>query len=74
MQLKIIVEQHPDGYVAYPLGANGVLVGRGDSYEGPLQAIEGNAPRALPAARRHRCEDWCANRPNRKQDRRGVAA
>ena len=30
---KIIVERHPDGYVAYPLGVRGVVVGQGDSYE-----------------------------------------
>ena len=30
---KIIVEKHPDGYVAYPLGVRGVVVGEGDSYE-----------------------------------------
>jgi len=30
---KIIVEKHPDGYVAYPLGLKGVVVGEGDSYE-----------------------------------------
>lgn len=30
--LKIIVEKHPDGYVAYPLGVKGVVVGQGDSY------------------------------------------
>lgn len=33
MQLKIIVEKHPDGYVAYPLGLKGVAVGQGDTYE-----------------------------------------
>ena len=32
-QIKIIVEKHPDGYVAYPLGVKGVVVGQGDSYE-----------------------------------------
>ena len=26
-QYKIIVEKHPDGYVAYPLGLKGVAVG-----------------------------------------------
>jgi hypothetical protein len=26
-QFKIIVEKHPDGYVAYPLGLKGVVVG-----------------------------------------------
>ena len=25
-QIKIIVEKHPDGYVAYPLGVHGVVV------------------------------------------------
>ncbi|MEK7786500.1 MAG: type II toxin-antitoxin system HicB family antitoxin, partial [Chloroflexota bacterium] len=24
---------HPDGYVAYPLGLKGVVVGEGDTYE-----------------------------------------
>jgi predicted RNase H-like HicB family nuclease len=32
-QYKIIVEKHPDGYVAYPLGLKGVVVGEGDTYE-----------------------------------------
>ena len=31
--LKIIVEKHSDGYVAYPLGLKGVVVGEGDSFE-----------------------------------------
>jgi predicted RNase H-like HicB family nuclease len=34
--VKIIVEKHPDGYVAYPLGFKGVVVGEGDSYEEAL--------------------------------------
>lgn len=32
-QVKIIVEKHPDGYVAYPVGIKGVVVGEGDTYE-----------------------------------------
>lgn len=36
MQLKIIVEKHPDGYVAYPVGLNAVIIGEGDSYEEAL--------------------------------------
>lgn len=28
-RFKIIVEKHPDGYVAYPLGLKGVVVGQG---------------------------------------------
>jgi predicted RNase H-like HicB family nuclease len=30
-QFKIVVEKHPDGYVAYPLGLKGVVVGQGDT-------------------------------------------
>jgi len=33
MKLKIIVEKHPERYVAYPLGLKGVVVGEGDTYE-----------------------------------------
>ena len=32
-QIKIIVEKHPDGYVAYPLGLKEIVVGQGDTYE-----------------------------------------
>jgi len=32
-QIKIIVEKHSDGYVAYPLGLKGVVVGEGNTYE-----------------------------------------
>jgi predicted RNase H-like HicB family nuclease len=35
-QLKIIVEHHPDGYIAYPLGLKGVVLGQGDTYEQAL--------------------------------------
>ena len=30
---KIIVEKHTDGYVAYPIGLKGVVVGEGDTYD-----------------------------------------
>jgi predicted RNase H-like HicB family nuclease len=39
-QFKIIVEKHPDGYVAYPLGIKGVVVGQGDTYEGALSDVK----------------------------------
>lgn len=29
--VKIIVEQHHDGFVAYPVGLRGVIVGEGDT-------------------------------------------
>jgi predicted RNase H-like HicB family nuclease len=34
--IKIIVEKHDDGFVAYPIGMNGVVVGEGDSYDEAL--------------------------------------
>ena len=39
-QYKIIVEKHPDGYVAYPLGIKGVVIGEGDTYEEALSDIK----------------------------------
>jgi predicted RNase H-like HicB family nuclease len=39
-QLKLIVEKHPDGYVAYPLGFKGVVVGEGDTYEEALADVK----------------------------------
>jgi predicted RNase H-like HicB family nuclease len=38
-QLKVIVEKHPDGYVAYPLGLKGIVVGEGDTYEQALEDV-----------------------------------
>ncbi len=39
-QVKIIVEKHPDGYIAYPLGLKGVVVGEGDTYEEALADVK----------------------------------
>ncbi|MFQ5824577.1 MAG: type II toxin-antitoxin system HicB family antitoxin [bacterium] len=39
-QFKIIVEKHPDGYVAYPLRLKGVVVGQGGSYEEALSDVK----------------------------------
>jgi predicted RNase H-like HicB family nuclease len=38
--VKIIVEKHTDGYVAYPVGLKGVVVGEGDSYEQALADVK----------------------------------
>jgi len=38
--IKIIIEKHPDTYVAYPLGLKGVVVGQGDSYESALEDLK----------------------------------
>ena len=37
---KIIIEKHEDGFVAYPLGLKGVVVGEGDSYEEALVDVK----------------------------------
>ena len=39
-QIKIIVEKHSDGYVAYPLGLKGVVVGEGNTYEEALSDVK----------------------------------
>ncbi len=39
-QLRVIVEKHSDGYVAYPLGLKGVVVGQGDTYEEALADVK----------------------------------
>ncbi len=39
-KIKIIVEKHPEGYVAYPLGLRGVVIGEGDTYEDALANVK----------------------------------
>ena len=39
-QYRIIVEKHPDGYVAHPLGVKGVVVGEGNTYEEALLDVK----------------------------------
>jgi predicted RNase H-like HicB family nuclease len=38
-RFEIVVEKHPDAYVAYPLGAKGVVVGEGQTYEEALADV-----------------------------------
>lgn len=38
--LKIIVERHSDGYVAYPIGLKGAVIGEGDTYEEALSDVK----------------------------------
>ena len=63
-QFKIVVEKHPDTYLAYPLGLKGVVVGQGDTYESALADVKsairiflnadiGNVTQAM--MRRHGC-------------------
>ena len=39
-KIKIVVEKNPDGYVAYPLGLKGVVVGQGETYEEALSDVK----------------------------------
>ena len=39
-QLKILIEKHSDGYVAYPIGVTGAIVGQGDTYEEALADVK----------------------------------
>jgi predicted RNase H-like HicB family nuclease len=39
-QVKIIVEKHDDGYVAYPVGLKGIVVGEGDTYDDALTDVK----------------------------------
>lgn len=39
-QIKVVVEKHSDGYLAYPLGMKGIVVGEGDTYEDALADVK----------------------------------
>ncbi len=38
--IKVIVEKHRDGYVAYPIGMKGVVVGQGNTYDEALADVK----------------------------------
>jgi predicted RNase H-like HicB family nuclease len=37
---KILIEKHADGYVAYPIGVVGAVVGQGKTYEEALADVK----------------------------------
>ncbi len=39
-EFKIVIEKHPDGYVAYPLGMKGVVIGQGDTFDEALADVK----------------------------------
>ena len=39
-QINIVVEKHSDGFVAYPLGITGVVVGGGDTHDEALADVK----------------------------------
>ncbi len=38
-RIKVIIEHAEDGYIAYPLGMKGVVVGQGGTYEHTLADV-----------------------------------
>ena len=38
-KLKIVVERHDNGFVAYPLGVDGAIVGEGDTFDEALADV-----------------------------------
>lgn len=38
--LKVIIEKHTDGFVAYPIGLKGVVIGEGDTFEEALSDMK----------------------------------
>ena len=38
-KIKIIIEKHKDGYVGYPIGQKGIVVGQGDTYVEALNDV-----------------------------------
>lgn len=38
--VKVVVEKHPDGYGAYPVGLKGVIVGQGKSHQEALADLK----------------------------------
>ncbi len=38
--MKIIIEKHPEGYVAYPAGIQGVVVGEGATFDEALHDVQ----------------------------------
>lgn len=40
LSIKIIVEKHADGYIAYPVGLKGIVITEGASYEEALSDVK----------------------------------
>ncbi|MFN0306198.1 MAG: type II toxin-antitoxin system HicB family antitoxin [Burkholderiales bacterium] len=39
-QIKVVIEKHADGYIAYPVGFRGTVVGQGETYEQALRDVQ----------------------------------
>lgn len=39
-RIRIVIEEHPEGYLAYPIGLKGAVVGEGDTLEEAIADVE----------------------------------
>ena len=39
MVMKIIIEKHPEGHVAYPAGVQGIVAGQGKTFDEALHDV-----------------------------------
>ena len=40
MKYMIVVEKHPEGYVAYPIGLKGIIIGEGDTSDEAIADVQ----------------------------------
>ena len=40
MKYMIVVEKHPEGYVAYPIGLKGIIIGEGDTNKEAIADVQ----------------------------------
>lgn len=55
---KVIVEQHHDGYVVYPLGLKGAIVAEGNYLKGAVETIVSNGPLGFFPGRNQSQSEW----------------
>jgi len=55
--INIIIEKHPEGYVAYPSGLSGVLLIEGNTYQEALENIKSTIKLHLETFRKETFKD-----------------
>jgi predicted RNase H-like HicB family nuclease len=66
-KIKFVVEKHRDGYVAYPLGLEGAVVGQGESYESALADAKSAAAFHIESFGKEAFDDHAALRLGRRR-------
>jgi predicted RNase H-like HicB family nuclease len=57
--INVIIEKHPEGYVAYLLGLSGVLLSKGNTYQEALENIKFTIKFHLENFRKETFQDEC---------------